>query len=78
MTTPARFVPSAALERALIKCQAAANGQLPHLEYFEELAKVCPEIQAAVQEFGLKHAHVDAISRVGLTGVALQLSQGNV
>lgn len=72
------IVPSAALERALIKCQSAAKGQLPHLEYFEELAKVCPEIQAAVQEFALKHAHVDAISRVGLTGVALTASQGSM
>lgn len=77
MTPQTRFIPSAALERALIKCQAAANAHLPHLEYFEELAKVCPEIVADVNEFALKHAHIDAISRVGLTGVALAASQGN-
>lgn len=58
--------PSTALKRALLKAQGNVNATAPHVEYFQALATACPEIQPAVDDLCLCHAHLDQLCRVGL------------
>lgn len=68
-----KVVPTAALQRSLVKALGTANSAAPHVEYLKELARVCPEIAGQVDELDLMHAHIDTLCRVGLSGVVSDL-----
>jgi hypothetical protein len=63
-------VPTPALYKCLTKALATVQTMAPQVNWMEELAKVCPEIEQAVAGLVLKHEHVDRIARVGLGNVS--------
>lgn len=59
-------IPSGTLERALQKGLGCCNSLRPAIEYLENLAVACPEIDPMVTELRLKLEHLDKMCRVGL------------
>lgn len=64
------YVPTPALHKCLTKALATVNTMGPQINWLEELAKVCPEIEQDVNDLVLKHEHLDRIARVGLGNVS--------
>lgn len=64
--SPVANVPNGALERALQKGLGCCNSHRPAIEYLEQLATVCPEIEPLVAELRLKLEHLDKMCRTGL------------
>lgn len=69
MSKPQLLIPTQALKTALKKCEAVVNIVTPKLEYFQQLAAVCPEIEQMVNELAVKHAYIDQLYKVGLMGL---------
>lgn len=61
-----QYAPSGALARSFEKALGTANGMRPQVEYLEELAKVCPEIDPSCTECRVMLEHLDRMCRVGL------------
>jgi len=62
----ATVVPSASLERCMHKALGTCQAVAPQIEYLEDLAKACPEIDASVSELRVFHDHLNKMCRVGL------------
>lgn len=66
MSTDASNVPSVELQRALQKGLGCCNSVAQQVEYFEQLAQACPELDPLVSELRLKLEHLSKLCRTGL------------
>lgn len=65
-----KIVPTAAMQRCLTKALGVCSGVSSQVEYLEEIAKACPEIDPSVTELRVMLDHLDKLCRVGLRGVS--------
>lgn len=60
------YIPSTDLLKALQQGLGCCANVLPKIEYFEQLAATCPEIEPMVAELRIKYEHLDKMCRAGL------------
>lgn len=74
MTPEKQYAPSGTLARCFEKALGTCNGMRPQVEYLEELAKVCPEIDPSTTEVRAMLEHLDRLCRVGLKATTANAS----
>lgn len=59
---------STTLQRKLVQAMGTCTACAPQVEYLEQLAGVCPEIDPQVAELRVMVDHLERIAKLGLQG----------